>query len=107
MRGDRRGNRSDQGRRERARSARRQRVDAARYTKSRMSQRQRGPTRIQHFYFSLLRPSLTHYLHWLLHDHRSHPSSVIIKERPALRARLGENLTAEYSEVSAMTLVCV
>lgn len=40
--------------------------------------------------FSPSRPSLTHYLYWLLHDHRSHPASVIIKEHPALRARLDE-----------------
>jgi len=54
---------------------------------------------------------LFHYLHWLLHDHRSHSASVIIKERLALRARLGENLTAEYfgrSEDSGTTNgVCI
>lgn len=71
--------------------------------------------KIQHFYFPLLLLSLTRlpsrYLHWLLHDHRSHPASVTINERPALlRARLGEDLTAEHTVVlSATTLssVCI
>jgi len=43
---------------------------------------QRKPNTFAFLSTPLALPHSSIYLHWLLHDHRSHPASVIIKERP-------------------------
>lgn len=86
---------------------------ATRCTKSRMSQRQRGgPTKIQHFYFSLLLLSSFLTLSVPLPALAPARSSFTPRERDHKRtsgpprARLRENLTAEHSEVLSATALC-